>query len=63
MAVTLLKFKIDPEKIPLGLKGRHFEIHDPNILEFKNEPNIGDSYYGWILFHKDGTIEIGEPGE
>lgn len=57
MATTHLKFKIDPKKIPPGLRDEHLELHHPGLRE------KDDSYYGWIIFHKDGTIEIGEPGE
>jgi hypothetical protein len=57
MSVTHLKFKIDPEKIPPGLRNIFLELYNWKEREQEKE------YYGWIIFHPDGTIEIGEPGE
>lgn len=62
MSVTHLKFKIDPEKIPPGLLGKFLDMNDMEdwtVSGLHFEPR----YYGWIQFHPDGTIEIGEPGE
>lgn len=62
MAVTHLKFKIDPEKIPIGIKGKFLELYNPDE-EVVRDHAFGPEYVGWVQFHEDGTIEFGEPGE
>ena len=62
MSVTHLKFKIDPETIPPGFVGKFLELYNPNEIE-PEDPYMNSRYYGWVQFHPDGTIEIGEPGE
>ena len=62
MSVTHLKFKIDPEKIPPGLRGKFLEMSDEDDIVV-HPHYMEPRYYGWIQFHPDGTIEIGEPGE
>ena len=65
MSTTHLKFKIDPEKIPPGLRSKFLELHtNPNFNDYdENGKQLTDSYIGWIHIKDDGTIEIGEPGE
>jgi hypothetical protein len=62
MSVTHLKFKINPEKIPPGLLGKLLELYNPEEIVMRDHA-FGPEYFGWIQFHSDGTIEIGEPGE
>jgi hypothetical protein len=71
MAVTHLKTKLDPEKLPDFLKGKFFELYEPKKVTVPKEDSYApwgfeydyNQYVGWLSISEDGTIEIGEPGE
>lgn len=61
MAITNLLLKIKPEEIPEFLRGKFFELHDPDAPQGLY-PSEDYSYVGWLFIKEDGIIEIGEPG-
>lgn len=59
MAITNLIIKLKPEEIPWFLRGKFFELNEP---ERYIDDYVSGGYVGWVHIREDGTIEFGEPG-
>lgn len=60
MSITNLVVKLKPEEIPEFMRGKFFELYDPDILSKALE--VDAAYIGWVHIRNDGVIEFGEPG-
>lgn len=61
MCISNLVIKLNPEEIPEFLRGKFFELNEPEKYD-KDYVLISGGYVGWVFIKNDGTIEFGEPG-
>jgi|APGre2960657404_1045060.scaffolds.fasta_scaffold290609_1 hypothetical protein len=61
MALTNLLLQLKPEEVPDFMKGKFFELRDPDEIELFDH-HMEKKYVGWVHIREDGRIEFGEPG-
>ena len=61
MAITNLLIQLKPEEVPEFLRGKFFELRDPDEIEL-HPHHMENKYVGWVHIREDGRIEFGEPG-